>query len=254
MSLSGDCTCHDGIEMSFLWCQIESPLTIYKALSGPKPRKKPKKVSKESFRVLVETFSRLSRLFQDFFQTLGGPWGWRPRETFFRLFRGFGPSDGFPSIEVAYVSVLVSNLFFWHPDSAFFCSAPRSSPSWDQPVLFWGPRYRVNWRSQKVSMPKRRLKHLDTKKDISTPTKRVTTLGHQDLQCRSQIMSSDMMASFDLFLRPGPHGRSPQPWVGLGCLPDERRKVGSGTFVRGGGLSQERLHAQGNATTGTFVM
>ena len=67
-----------------------NPLTIYRGLSGPpgpKPRKSLKKVSRgrspgtpresgksleKVWRVLFETFSRLSRLFPDFFQTLGG--------------------------------------------------------------------------------------------------------------------------------------------------------------------------------------
>ena len=89
-----------------------NPLTIYRGLSGPpgpKPRKSLEKVSRglrpgdpresgkslgKVFRDLFETFSRLSRLFRDLFQTLGGSRGRRPRETFFRLFRGFGPVSG----------------------------------------------------------------------------------------------------------------------------------------------------------------
>ena len=43
-------------------------------------------VWKKSFRELLETFPRLSRLFPD---SQGYP-GWRPQKTFFRLFRGFG--------------------------------------------------------------------------------------------------------------------------------------------------------------------
>ena len=52
----------------------------------------PKKQGKETrVQDLFETFSRLSRLFRDFFQILGGSGAAGPRDTFFRLFWGFGP-------------------------------------------------------------------------------------------------------------------------------------------------------------------
>ena len=78
-----------------------NPLAIYRGLSGPpgpKRRKSLKKVPRESGKSLEKVFSGR---FRDFFQTLEtfsrlfadsrGPRGWRPQETFFRLFRGFGP-------------------------------------------------------------------------------------------------------------------------------------------------------------------
>ena len=87
-------------------------MAIYRGLSGP-PRPKPRKslpgppaagppeslakVSKKSFQHLFKTCSRLSRLFPDFFQTLGGPRGRSPERLFFLIFSGFrarrGPRD-----------------------------------------------------------------------------------------------------------------------------------------------------------------
>ena len=69
---------------------------------------------------------------------------------------------------------LVARSLFWYRDSAFCCSASRSSSSWDQPV-------RAFWAS--TSCPLEVKEDLDTekmkesrylKKDISIPTKRVT--------------------------------------------------------------------------------
>ena len=57
---------------------------------------------------------------------------------------------------------------------AVCCSALRSSSSWNQPVRVIHP---VIWRSKKISMPKRRSKNLDTKKETSRcQLKRVSPL------------------------------------------------------------------------------
>ena len=82
--------------------RIGNPLTIYRGLSGP--LKSLKKVSRglrprDPPRVWKKSRKSLSGPFRDFFQTLqtfsrlfpDSVRGRRPRETFFRLFRGFGP-------------------------------------------------------------------------------------------------------------------------------------------------------------------
>ena len=66
--------------------QARNPKKSEKSLPGPPgpgPPESLQKVSKKSFRDFFETFSRLSGAPR-------GPRGRRPRETFVRLFRGFG--------------------------------------------------------------------------------------------------------------------------------------------------------------------
>ena len=102
---------------------LGNPLTICRGLwgpPGPKPRKSLKRVSrglrprepprvwKKSGKSLLgprRDFSRLSRLFETFSRLSGGP-GAGGQETFFRLFREFGPGgperplqmvNGFPT-------------------------------------------------------------------------------------------------------------------------------------------------------------
>ena len=77
-----------------------NPLTIYRIPSGhpgPKPRKSLKKVSGKS-RESEKRFEKVPRrFFRDFFQSLRGPQGQRPLETFFQTFVGSlgpkGPRD-----------------------------------------------------------------------------------------------------------------------------------------------------------------
>ena len=65
-------------------------------------------------------------------------------------------------------------ILFWHRDSAFCCSASRSSSSWDQPVHVLGPRLLVDYRSRNLDTEKK-IENLDTnKEDISIPTERAT--------------------------------------------------------------------------------
>ena len=70
----------------------------------------------------------------------------------------------------------VSRSFFGWRDSALRRLALRSSPSWDQPVhVFWGLDVLYIGGQQDLDTFKK-IKNLDTKKkDISIPTKRVTT-------------------------------------------------------------------------------
>ena len=77
----------------------------------------------------------------------------------------------FCGIEVALVSFLVSRSLFWYRDTAFCCSASRSSSSWDQPVraflgldiLYIGGQRRSRYQKsdQKTSRPNKK-GHLDT--------------------------------------------------------------------------------------------
>ena len=75
-------------------------MAIYRGLSGPPGPETPKKsekslkkvpprVWKKSRKRPFRTFARLFPDSRDFFQTLGGPWGRRPRQTFFQTFAGF---------------------------------------------------------------------------------------------------------------------------------------------------------------------
>ena len=63
---------------------------------------------------------------------------------------------------------------FWYRDSAFCCSASRSSSSWDQPVRVSWTQHPVNWRSKRSQYRREDRKSRCQEKDISIPTKRVT--------------------------------------------------------------------------------
>ena len=64
------------------------------------------------------------------------------------------------------------DLFWGYRDSAFCCSASRSTSSSDQPVRVFWPQHPVRWRSQRISIPKRRSKNLKTQKqDVSISTR-----------------------------------------------------------------------------------
>ena len=68
----------------------ERPEKVWKkspGASGPSPPRE----SGKSLEGLEKVSKVPKRHFWELFQTLGGPWGLRPRETFSRLFRGFGP-------------------------------------------------------------------------------------------------------------------------------------------------------------------
>ena len=75
--------------------QSGNPLTIYRGLSWalwarkPERAQDPPRVWKKSFGDFFETFSRLSRRFQDFFQTLGGVPGPEVPGDFLLTFSGF---------------------------------------------------------------------------------------------------------------------------------------------------------------------
>ena len=62
---------------------------------------------------------------------------------------------------------MVSRSLFWYRDSAFCCSASRSSSSWDQPVRAFLGLDILQIGGQNISIPKRRSKNLDTPKKTS---------------------------------------------------------------------------------------
>ena len=65
--------------------------------------------------------------------------------------------------------------WFWYRDSAFCCSASRSSSSWNQPVrAFFGPPHPVSGGKEDLDTENKIEKSRDPKKDISIPTQRVT--------------------------------------------------------------------------------
>ena len=68
--------------------------------------------------------------------------------------------------------LLVSRSPFWYQDSAFCCSASRSSSSWDEPVRVFGPRHPVHWRSKEDLDTEKKIENLDAPKNNSMPAKK----------------------------------------------------------------------------------